>query len=277
MHCMWKCESWTLNTSEGSLPVRRVNGQRGSWSRQSAALDDVTEGSSSLFLLVFFPPTQSVICPQLDKMMASHLPSTSSDPLQPWCIVGEGHGRDKSVRQTSWQRYRSTASWTGRAETQVRVEKIIHNIYNWWTSGGGSGLWFKHDVTNSSQTKRIEFGQNNSEKNKPKKQQHKNDLFAAWNSVIDIFGAFNIVEKNWFNFLWFNLHISEQADRKAVRRGRTEKEVLVTPNDSQAADGAIAPWKSRPLRIIQRAGEGEKERTKVFLLPDSGCEWKVEV
>lgn len=134
MHCMWKCESWTLDASKGSLLVRRlgVKGQSRSRSRGSSALDDVTEGFSSLSLFACIFSTQSVICPWLDETMANHLPGSSSDPHSPAASWVRDRGElEKSVWQTSWRRYRSTARWTGRAEASE-----WRRLYTIFTAGG---------------------------------------------------------------------------------------------------------------------------------------------
>lgn len=66
----------------------------------------------------------------------------------------------------------------------VRVEKIIHNIYSRWTSGCGSGFWLRHDVKNNKKFSRVETSHRKSNNN-----NIKNNRFATWNSVIEIFGA----------------------------------------------------------------------------------------
>lgn len=217
MHCMWKCESWTLNTS---LPVRRVKGQSRSRSRGSSALDDVTKGfSHSLFLLVF--STQSVICPRLDKTMANHLPGTSSDPT---VLLHHGSGTVGLKKvfdrhhgdDTEAQRGGRVGQWRPSGEDYTQYLQLAEQ--RWW-------IWFliktwRHTLKSE---KKHWVGSKLNNKN-----NIKNNLFAAWNSVIEIFGAWKTpilvffspcfvftMWKKTFCDLHLNLHINEPTDWKA--------------------------------------------------------------
>lgn len=202
MHCMWTCESWTLNTS---LPVRRVKGQSRSRSRGSSALDDVTKGfSHSLFPLVF--STQSVICPRLDKTMANHLPGTSSDPT---VLLHHGSGTVGLKKvfdrhhgdDTEAQRGGRVGQWRPSGEDYTQYLQLAEQ--RWW-------IWFliktcRHKLKSEKKTlSRVEIKQ----QKQHKKQSIRCLEFSHWNiwcmkntnsSVFFPLFCFYNVEKN---FLW---------------------------------------------------------------------------
>lgn len=198
VHCMWKCQVWRPNTSEGPLPISRVRDQSRNQSRGSAALDDFTEGffSHSLSLFVFFHTVSSLsLIGQDDGQSRSRY---LQRPPQPHCIMGGGKGiLKKSVWQTSWRRYRSTASWTGRLETPG-----WRRLYTIFTAGWSVGRWWIWFLTETRRhkhksEKEIELGRDSSEEKKTTKNP-----FAAWNSVIEIFGAWK-TPTLCFSFFFF--------------------------------------------------------------------------
>lgn len=103
----------------------------------------------------------------------------------------------KSVWQTSWRRYRSTASWTGRLETPG-----WRRLYTIFTAGWSVGRWWIWFLTETRRhkhkaEKEIELGRDSSEEKKTTKNP-----FAAWNSVIGIFGAWK-TPTLCFSFFFF--------------------------------------------------------------------------
>lgn len=158
MHCMWKCESWTLNTSKGSLLVRSGGGQ---WSQQKSEQRKLCTcwrhgGFFALTLSACFFHTISY---QLSPDWTRRWPISFSDPHSPvasWV-------RDRGIKKVFDRHHGdNTEAQRGGRVGRRRPSGEDYTQYlqledqRWW-------IWFLiWTWRHSSQKKKIESGRNSS-------------------------------------------------------------------------------------------------------------------